>query len=381
VYPTVNDECGRFPGFVVESTTTSILNLSYENALFFQFLEGPMGPQGMIQAFHTLPAMQPIGAHVAALSTWPNISNIWHEFGQAVVDNTMVDTGGQAIGLDTAWSGSVSVKLTDDFDLPTQDFTLARYQLVLGSGQGFHVSVAHTDGEIVDATKPSGTGDWGPVLIDRETGCATYYVLPTSTGASTDTRTYTLHGVVDQPNAEGSVCDPCVVGRWRMDHASYWSMFDAIMSETEGFATTLTATSGELELEFGNDGNLVAQAMPFTAETVSTMPDAQGNPAPVGVAMTFSGGDTMSYLALDGQLFLETVIQGIDLKMMVSIGGQQMEAPFTPSETPFFGGGSPGPVADYAYVCSASHLTLIPLFNQDLYKGRVWDFDKVGNAP
>jgi hypothetical protein len=305
----------------------------------------------------------------------------WHDFGRAVIGNTMVDTSGQAIGLEQAWSGSIQIKQTDVYDLPTQDFTLVRYQLFLGGGQGFHVNVAHTDGEILDASRPSSGGDWGPVTIDRETGCATYYVLPSSAGGSTDTRTYQLNGVVDQPAAAGGVCDQCVVGRWRMDPISYLDMFNAIMSGAGEAAPDAAGTSGDLELGFGNDGLLAAQAMPFSVQTIGSMPDAQGNTVFSEITMTFSGGDLMNYLAMDGQLFLETVTPGISMKMLVNLGGQEFEAPFTSGDVPIFGGGDTGAATQYEYICSANHLTLIPLDHPELYKGFVWDFDKVSQTP
>lgn len=381
VYPTTNGEWDHFPGFVEGSSATSIFNMAYENTLFFQFLEGSIGPQGMIQAFHTLPAGQPITAHIAAVSTWPNISDTWHDFGRAVIGNTMLDTSGEKISLDQAWSGAIQVKQTGVYDLPTQDFTLVRYQLVLGGGQGYHVSVAHTDGEILDATRPSTGGDWGPVTIDRETGCATYYVLPSSSGGTTETRTYQLNGVVDQPAAAGSVCDACVVGRWRMTHASYLTMFNAMMADAGEAAPDVAGTSGDLELGFGNDGLVAAQAMPFSVQTIGSMPDAQGNTVSSEITITFSGGDLMNYLAMDGQLFLETVTPGISMKMLVNLGGQEFEAPITSGDVPIFGGGSPGAPSEYGYICSADHLTLIPLDHPELYKGYVWEFDKVSSTP
>ena len=380
VYPNVNYEWRWRDHFAGKSTSTSLFDMSYDNFLFFQYLGDPgmIGPEAILALISGLPPGS-LALQRQALSQYPDISELWHEFGQAVVDQSILDTGGKPIVLKDHWTDIEMILKTETFDLSQPDFVLARYRLSLGGGLGFHVHVDETDVEVLHTARPADGGQWLPLAIDRDTGCAHYVVVVTSAGAETQPRTFELGGVVDQPATAGAVCDACVVGRWRMTHTSYMNMYNAVMSEAGEAAPFSTGTSGDLFLDIHDDGTLDAEAASFGVTAIGGIPDIQGDPLYTESTMALNGTTSMNYLALDGELVMEVVDQGIAMKFTVSIMGEEFEMPLGDATGAGFGAGGPGTFHPFNYVCTPKqNLTLAPLLHPELYKGNVWDFVWVG---
>jgi hypothetical protein len=379
VYPDANWEWGRRFSFVERSTEEQMFYLSYENTFFFQFLEKKIQPQGILDLFHLLPTGKPLIEHQKVLSGYAGMSDYWHEFAQSVVDDSLIDTGGAAIPFPDHLSDTVAVLGTDTYDLPARDFVLTRYRINLGSGLGYHLAVDQTDVEVLHAARPEAGTGWSPIAIDRETGCASYLAIVTSTGEQTAPRTFRLAATVDQPAGAGSVCDACVVGRWRMTHSSYMAMYDAILSEAGDAAPFSTGASGDLFLDVRNDGTLDAEAASFGVKAISGMPDSQGDPLYTETLMSLDGMTGMSYLAMNGEFVMQVTHPGITTKLTVSIMGQEIDVPVGKALGAAFGGGEAGEYYPYNYMCKPKQkLTLSPIVHPELYKGNVWDFVWVG---
>jgi hypothetical protein len=377
VYPTTNKEWTRRNSFAENSADVPVFAMAYENTFFFQFLEDKIGPQGLISLFHLLPTAQPLTAHMAVLSGYPGMSDYWHEFGRAVIDDAVPDTGGGTIPFPDYWTSKVGVAKTDTYDLPTQDFVLTRYDVALGGGLGYHVQVGQTDVEVLSGARPLATPGWTPVAIDRDAGCARYTVLVTSAGSQTAKRTFQLDAKVDQPN-EGGVCDTCVLGRWRMTHESYIAAFQAVTAGAEGLPVSQILTVGDMELEMRSDGTMVGEAMPFSVMTMGGIPSATGDPIYTEITVTFDGITEMTYLAMEGEMVMTVVMAGTEVKSVVNLGGQEFENP-AGLDTPMLGSGAPGSQQHFTYTCSPTELQLVGTDFAYLTGGTPWVFKKVGN--
>jgi hypothetical protein len=379
VYPTVNFEWGRFPSFVVRSASESIFQMAYENTLFFQFLEHKIQPQGLISLFHLFGGTDTWDVQQGTLSGVAGMSDYWHEFGRAVVDQDLVDTSGAQISkayLPQYWTENVAITATQPYDLPGRDFALPRYEVALGGGLGYHVHVAQTDVEILHAARTLTGPPWAPVAIDRDSGCARYAVLVTSAGSSTETRPFTVEAVVDQPT-EGGVCDTCVLGRWRMTHESYQNLYQTITQEAEGLPVSSMLTVGDLEMEVLSDGTLLAEAMPFTVQTMGGIPDLQGDPIYTEITVQFAGSSQLQYLAMAGEFLMTVVAPGITTTSQVNLGGQVFDGLLEGMDGGFdvLGSGPPGAQYYFTYQCSATELELTS--PDPIYQGQPWVFKKV----
>ncbi len=316
VYPKVNKEWGRRASFVALSTELPIFNMGYENTFFFQFLEKKIQPSGLLQMFHLLPTGKPWSEHQKVLSEYPGMADYWHEFARAVVDDSLVDTGGMTIPMGDDWTDTVAILKTDDYDMPARDFVLTRYNLMLGGGLGYHVQVAETDVEVLAEVRPATTVAWTPVSIDRDTGCAHYFAIVTSAGSQSQPCTFRVDGTVDQPTGPEGACDACVVGRWRMTHTSYMNMYNAVMSDAGEAAPFSTGASGDLFLDIRDDGTLDAVADLFGVKAIGGIPDSQGDPLYTETTLNLNGKTEMTYVAMDGALVMQVVSQGISTKLV-----------------------------------------------------------------
>jgi hypothetical protein len=377
VYPSVNKEWNRFPYFVIRSADKTIFQMAYENTLFFQFLEKKIQPQGLISLFHLLPTGKPQSEHQKILSEYAGMSEYWHEFGRAIIDQKMVDTSGAAIPagwLPEYWTDRVGILATQPYDMPGRDFVLTRYDVALGGGLGYHVQVGQTDVEILHAARTMAGPPWAPVAIDRDTGCARYAVLVTSLGTSTTPRTFQVKAVVDQPK-EGGVCDACVLGRWRMTHESYVNLFQTVTEEAEDLPVSNLVTTGDMELEARSDGTLLAEAMPFAVQTLGSSPGLFGEDLDIVITIQFSGTSQMDFLAMEGELVTTLVSPGIQTKSQAEIGGQVVEGLLEDAFMSPFGSGPEGALYHFIYKCSPTELLLTS--TEAIYQGEPWVYKKI----
>jgi hypothetical protein len=377
VYPAVNKEWNRFPYFIYKSANQSIFQMAYENTLFFQFLEKKIQPQGLISLFHLLPTGQPHLAHMKMLSEYAGMSDYWHEFGRAIIDQKLVDTSGAAIPaswLPDYWTDKVGILATQAYDLPARDFVLTRYDVALGGGLGYHLQAGTSDDEVLPAARPIVAPPWTGVKIDRDAGCARYAVLVTSLGTSGVPRTFKIDAVVDQPN-QGGVCDTCVLGRWRMSHQSYSDIFQTVTQGAEALPVDNLLTSGDLELEARSDGTLLAEALPFGVQTIGSTPGLAGESIPLTITVQFSGSSLLDYLAMEGEFLTTLVSPGIQTKSQADLGGQVIEGLLDDAFLAPFGAGPEGAQSHFTYTCTPTELRMWA--TEPIYDDEPWIYQKV----
>jgi hypothetical protein len=91
VYPSVNAEYEYLPGFDRRSPFDSILEMDYENFMFFQYIANQIGNSGVLNIIEAMP--EAAGGQGDALSAFPDIENLFHSFGRAYLDGEVMDTG------------------------------------------------------------------------------------------------------------------------------------------------------------------------------------------------------------------------------------------------------------------------------------------------
>ena len=376
VYPTINYEWRWRPAFALGSIENSIFDMSYANFAWFQYLgnQAAIGPQGIIAIIDSLPPKSLIHQH-EAFAKVAGVGGLWHDFGQAVLDDSVDDSGGSEIAFPDEWTATIPILKSETLSLPTREFVLTRYRLALGGGTGFYLSVADAGASVTSAQRPVKSGTWAPFPHDQAMGCAQLAALVTSGGDKLTPLKFDLQVKIDQPPAPGSACDACVVGRWRMTDTSYMNMYNAVMSESEGSGSFSALASGDLILDVHDDGTLDALADSFTTTVIGGMLDSQNQAVETETKLTLDGTTAMSYLALDGILAMQVVKQGISTEVTFTIGDAEFESDMgdiMPGGG-FWSGGE-GSTTPFAYTCDSAYLTLAPLVHAELYKGNVWDF-------
>jgi hypothetical protein len=249
VYPDVNIEHKTHWVFDWYSLTTPILNMSYPNSVFLQYLENVGGTSLVLELMEAMPKTGTKHQQAEALHNFPNFEQLFHEFGKAYADGQITDTGG---GIGSTPKPAIPITVSGQALLVTPAFTLTRYRILLPEGYEYAISGTQ-DGEGLVSAKPSLQSlDWGPMPATVNSACeeGPFSLLMTSTlPVSGDT--YSLDISASQGEEVG--CDKCLLGHWLLDVDSQARpFFEAKFGEA---GLELDNVSGTWEMFFHSDGS------------------------------------------------------------------------------------------------------------------------------
>lgn len=97
VYPTTNHEWTFLPFNDDLYLTTTVMDVSYGNFLFFQYLEGEIGIENIFRLVKSLPDSGGRKNQEEALASFRNIRSLFHGYAEAMIDGTIVDNGATLI--------------------------------------------------------------------------------------------------------------------------------------------------------------------------------------------------------------------------------------------------------------------------------------------
>lgn len=377
-YPTVNDEWGRIPGFDYKSASKSLVELSYNNTVFFQYMANTLTNDGLLKLLHGLPYSGSEQDQAAALSKWPAIEQHFHDFGRAFFDGKIKDSSGALL------PSGPPVVLDDDYLsifesqirlMEARPFVLKRVAVFFPQGHRYSIS-AVTKGSLpgLDAVRRGAAagfpwGEWPPQLA---AGCkdAVYLMMMTSTAPSpSGTFAVELTLTRDEP----VVCDACIAGQWRLLHESLADYLAAPFAGTPGFFTyvdggglwiyTFTSAGGistTINYALGYELNQGSETLPVVAQVV----------------LTIAGKGAGSYwVMLPGTLAMEASTSNIKMEQTIAINGQ-----IAAGDSPIAFNPLPLGTSSVDYECSPTTLLLWPAAAEQAGMPPL-AFERFGNAP
>lgn len=173
-----------------------------------------------------MPESGEIDAQLAALSSYPDIQNLFHDFGKAYIDKTIQDAGGGNLPFGVALRRQIVLDTTNEYSLPVGDFVLARYLLVFPKDT-VHTLSENDDPSITVKVRPRGAAPTTWIdMPENLQACQQRQLVWLGTSARGDgsRQTYTLSDEVEDRETE---CDRCLVGNWRMNNDSFWAAFES----------------------------------------------------------------------------------------------------------------------------------------------------------
>lgn len=222
VYPTANQEYEYIGDFDELSPDSKLNNrfMRYGNFLFFMYLGDRDGPSQVIAMTDSLTnrygggGTESSGAsQLRALSGYPGIEDLFHNFGQDYLDRRLSDTGGGLLPVHPR-PGETLRYPENTLDPSALPFVLSRYQLIFEEGHEYQLDIFPNGGPGREAVRPSEIGDrWGAMPEDVFASCGTaeYKLLITSTAPSeADEHFLSLNAMA----GERLGCDDCLVGHW-----------------------------------------------------------------------------------------------------------------------------------------------------------------------
>lgn len=143
VYPRVNAEWAWVGGFDAVSHARSILQLSYENVVFFQYMGNKWGDQAIVELMRSLPTSGGRPEQAAALAGFRDMEAFFHEFAETYLSRTIRDSSYELLPIDPD-KGPV-LELPSTAQLGTRPFVIRRAQLHF-SGEGSYTLAAEDSG-------------------------------------------------------------------------------------------------------------------------------------------------------------------------------------------------------------------------------------------
>jgi len=346
VYQTVNAEYEYLDSFNSRSPTTSLIAMDYENFIFFQYLGNEIGNAGVLQLIEAMPTT-PGASQADALSAFPEIEELFHNFGRAYLDGTIMDTGGGAVPGNPVFNREVRFdESVENVIRPVSRFILQRTKLIFPEERHFVLEVGSEGAEGMNGVRIGSAGVWevmSPQEFDVSCGVKEMVVLTTTSAPDAQ-----YHLLLDVTVSTGPICDECLLGMWQLDNASYENYWYATPAgEAEG--VTYNGVSGVMWGSFSIDGEAKHGWTDFKisyTQSISGIPEQD-----VAIILNGTGraaylvfGDTLSYSDSVSNFGVEVVMNG---RVVGSTG-------ISPEDVG--GGFTTGP---YQYVCTENTLQFI----------------------
>ncbi|MEX2161649.1 MAG: hypothetical protein WD751_07000 [Anaerolineales bacterium] len=360
VYPIANAEYEYIPGFDRQSPSRSLLGMDYENFIFFQYLANEIGDEGVLRLIGSMPTA-PGASQADALSAFPEIEDLFQNFGRAYLDGQIMDTGGGAIPVSPQFRDLISFDETFRDAIPPVDrFILRRFKLTFPEERHYEVEVGSEGAEGRNGVSFGVGGEWVPLESSEfDVGCGTqeWELLVTTSAAEGP-----YHVILDVTVEEGPTCDECLIGLWELDNASYeayWNATPAGANENVEYG----GVSGTMYAIYDEDGFVTNGWSDFTINYTQSF---GGTPPDQDFAIILNGVGTARYSVFGESLTYSESLS--DYIIVVTMGGSVVASTgITPDA---FGGDFSG--TPIRYVCTDEMLQFIsaefPQLNELVYR-------------
>lgn len=298
VYPNFDMEHEWLESFDQYSPTRPLLEMKYEANIFFQYLEN---------VGYDLDRIFGLAAHMATTdgreaqragaASIPGISDLFQNFAQAYLSGQIRDSSGAPLPV-TPQPGEVHVfEDNQTRRMAAQPFVLERMEVEYRGNGNARVSHAALDGTgKIDFDEWPGSGNWTPPPEQIAVECgapAKYKVAMTTTAA--DGQDYEIDMRAELPEdghcgrtvttapgsspvIQGSRCvelgarDPCLAGKWEVDHESLWQWMQLTFYRSGATGTTVEMLAGSAQFTFDPDGagQLIMDGLTIPSESHDT---------------------------------------------------------------------------------------------------------------
>ncbi|MEM8529489.1 MAG: hypothetical protein AAGF95_01520 [Chloroflexota bacterium] len=164
VYPTVDVEHRWLDDFHAASTQSSLIEMSYETTVFFQFLANEFGSQAIIELLPELlpyeaPTKQDQARVFAELdpqrfgfSLYTSMNDLFHDFGRAYLSRTILDTSGLLVpngNFEALYTNEKTItQAPDAMNEAINEFTLERTRVTYTEKKRYDQQVSNNDVEV-----------------------------------------------------------------------------------------------------------------------------------------------------------------------------------------------------------------------------------------
>ncbi|NIR58529.1 MAG: hypothetical protein GWO02_02930 [Gammaproteobacteria bacterium] len=220
-YPCADDEYRAFvPDFHRLSPRRSILELAYENVVFFQYLGNEMGDAALMALFAALPTVGDLSDQGRLLAAFRDMPDRFHAFGRAYLDREIADScPGRKVAGAPHEGEELRVVKGEAHEIDAKRFQPLRRRLVFDGGD--YTLAYDPEGDPAAAAVKEGDAAWRDPPAHVDSGCEEKRrkLLVTFAVGEPEEHTYTIEETSETVARESRI-DRCLVGTWRATDAS-----------------------------------------------------------------------------------------------------------------------------------------------------------------
>jgi len=266
-YPEVNGEHAWIGDFDKHSVNTSLIDMDYENFLFFQYAGNRFGNGGTIELLRKLAAGS---GSASALADFGDMETVFQEFVVAYMSRGITDSDGKSIRVvNPAVTRKEPIDKEGEESFQVSAFVAGRFTLSYkqekrfleqteGSGEG-----KHSAAKFKERQDP---GKWSDVPPEIRSTCKDDLLYSLVVTTAKPGSTYTQKITIDK--VENAECDPCLLGVWQVDNNSFESYIRRNLNQSglsglpSGAAPTFDVSGSHL-VEFREEGDLLTRRVGF----------------------------------------------------------------------------------------------------------------------
>ena len=311
----MNDEHRFLESFNESSVYKSLMEMSYHNFAFFQYLGNRLGDQGVIDLLEAMSATGGSSAHASYLAGYPEMDGMFQDFVVSFASEGIPDTGGGKIvppQIAVRPIQTISEEGENEFD--TKPFVATRYGIKYVKEKRFLLE-GDEEGNgrystVLRELRKTKTA-WSDLPEEIRSKCNDDVLYVLATTSVREDFTYTIN-VTEMEKAE---CDPCLLGSWDIEPDSFEAFLMGLMAQTPQVPVEFTIEiAGHYYLKFHEDGEMTTLRDNFQFSMI-----IPGHPHAV---TTINGHGSGKYTA-DGELMtIDNLVETVDNVTLTAADGQ-----------------------------------------------------------
>ncbi len=264
VYPTVNHEQRFWESFRRQSLNKSLMQMGYENFIFFQDLANRIGDPALIGLLKEMSATGNPAAHATYLANYPEMDGMFQDFVVTFLSSGVADTGGGVIKSSGMYVTSITtVEDIGSFEFKTTPFVAQRYAVKYVQQKRFFLTGTEDENgrysTVLKALRDNKTA-WSALPEEIRTGCDQDDIYALAMTSVKDNYTY----IIEATNVEKAECDSCLLGSWDIEPVSFAAFISSFMAQTPDMPAGATLeVAGHDYLRFETDGQLTTMRDDF----------------------------------------------------------------------------------------------------------------------
>jgi hypothetical protein len=325
VFPCTQTEFERIAQFDEQSPNTSMIEMAYENVLFFMYM-GRSDPASVVDMSRNMATSGEMEEQYAAAAGY-GLGRKFQRFGEAYVDENIRDSCPDVKMPVSPYIDEYDVARGSERDEALARFVLGRIDLNFSSGD-YNLEYEHGSVDFRISARELEDTLWKPPPGPVNAGCQYRNMRMVMTYSQLDTPTETFFiRETNPPDAapeRTSKIDSCLIGSWRATNASMQAIGDWAAAEPmtrKGMTTEKKVVSGQVSGTFRRNGFVVGHMRDFTQQYLTRLNMGTQNTV-LGTTVIMNDSSGARYSADNGVLTIWDACSQPTIRAISELNGE-----------------------------------------------------------